>query len=487
MPETALLALHNLKEANFRLSTALGGMPMPSLAVLPAGQTFDLYGEITLIAPISLVDPSQDPAVSLFSADVYSPHVPKPVWQVDDQAMAAFEQALRASQAESGGGDPWGVSYRKVPSEPEGALRALRHNSICQLAWLRASGWDEALPQRSVRPSGLFTGNEEAHAFLRASGTRSLDTQAMGKRIKIWLGSFGSQMLVDGKPSPMMLECLELDRRLLLNGYMTEPDPARVGDAIAAAVAVAGPARFEDWLQERVAGIYGDPCVLVGDEARPYTLDNIVDSMAVQDRRGSSATAYTTPAKARSMRARPLRDIAHAVELIDTIVDRATFERERKEIDEAFYRVLSPILDLIPTVSFEEAFNRVGAAMTDLMTQPEIGYETVQAAFARQGIDGLAQPTLDAAFDLAVDMSWWKTEYFEAKVARAVGLAEFAAAVVPDNASSDLVQHLRDHGITVVSTYQADDPADRARVIQETALACGVVWQVDPIPEVCLR
>ena len=58
--------------------------------------------------------------------------------------------------------------------------------------------------------------------------------------------------------------------------------------------------------------------------------------------------------------------------------------------------------------------------------------------------------------------------YFETKFERPVYLKEFASAVVPDNASGDLVNVLKNAGLTIVS-YKYGDSADRKRALDEAA------------------
>ena len=60
------------------------------------------------------------------------------------------------------------------------------------------------------------------------------------------------------------------------------------------------------------------------------------------------------------------------------------------------------------------------------------------------------------------------TEYFEAKITRAVKPKEFHTAVVPDTASAETIKYLKDQGINI-KQYKRGDQADRARAIKEAA------------------
>ena len=60
------------------------------------------------------------------------------------------------------------------------------------------------------------------------------------------------------------------------------------------------------------------------------------------------------------------------------------------------------------------------------------------------------------------------TEYFEAKILRAVDTAEFKVAVVPDNTADVARKYLESRGVVIVE-YKAGDDADRAAKIKQAA------------------
>lgn len=73
-----LSALHNTNAQKLQQSLDMGGMPVPSVAVVPEHIPFDEFGDITLIGKKSLGDPKTS---RVFSDDVYSPTVPAPAYK----------------------------------------------------------------------------------------------------------------------------------------------------------------------------------------------------------------------------------------------------------------------------------------------------------------------------------------------------------------------------------------------------------------------
>ena len=63
-----LSAIHNLTADNLAFADKMGGLAVPSIAVVPAGQPINGYGDITLIGGRPLADPQKVP---VFDADAY--------------------------------------------------------------------------------------------------------------------------------------------------------------------------------------------------------------------------------------------------------------------------------------------------------------------------------------------------------------------------------------------------------------------------------
>lgn len=68
-----LIAVHNLTGSNLLFADKMNGLAMPSMAIVRAQQGFDKYGEITLVANNSLINPEY---TRVFNRDIYSPTYP---------------------------------------------------------------------------------------------------------------------------------------------------------------------------------------------------------------------------------------------------------------------------------------------------------------------------------------------------------------------------------------------------------------------------
>ena len=73
-PEDAMMLVHNLKSHRLADIEKLGGLPVPSTAIIKPSQGFTNFGDITMVAPKEMAQPSRmNPT---FAADVYTPRFP---------------------------------------------------------------------------------------------------------------------------------------------------------------------------------------------------------------------------------------------------------------------------------------------------------------------------------------------------------------------------------------------------------------------------
>ena len=73
-PENSLMMVHNLKSHRLADVEKLGGLPVPSTAIVKPSQGFTDFGDITMVAPKEMAQPSRTNPI--FGADIYSPRFP---------------------------------------------------------------------------------------------------------------------------------------------------------------------------------------------------------------------------------------------------------------------------------------------------------------------------------------------------------------------------------------------------------------------------
>jgi len=130
-----LSALHNTNADKLRQSLELGGMPVPSIAVVPEHIPFDEFGDITLIGKRSLGDPATS---RVFSDDVYSPTVPDPSFKKPKRT--ALQEAWKKTTGQYG--DRYGDDVFRYAEDGDFAAatrNAYRSDELTH-AWAKARG-----------------------------------------------------------------------------------------------------------------------------------------------------------------------------------------------------------------------------------------------------------------------------------------------------------------------------------------------------------
>lgn len=89
-----LVAVHGLTEQNLRGALALGGLPMPSIAVVKAAQGHSKYGPISMVFGRESIDPQVDPRNKIYGGDAYTPTAPAVEYPVNYDRMRAMENQI---------------------------------------------------------------------------------------------------------------------------------------------------------------------------------------------------------------------------------------------------------------------------------------------------------------------------------------------------------------------------------------------------------
>lgn len=96
--ENNLYVVHNIKPDGVMNAAKIGGLPSPSLAIARTDRGFDNFGEISLIAPSSLINPEMDRTATVGNADIYSPRYPSMDNKLNDKAFEAVDDEVVAAE-----------------------------------------------------------------------------------------------------------------------------------------------------------------------------------------------------------------------------------------------------------------------------------------------------------------------------------------------------------------------------------------------------
>lgn len=169
-----LIALHNLSQANLLHADQLGGLASPSLALVHPEHAMDNFGEVTLVAHPSMVDPEQGTPV--FAADAYSPRHPRARYAVNDKRLSAFTKWLEPHVDKT---DGYTGDLRDHVNE-EGVAGLADHSRLrhaLMSAYLEEHGKRVPAVMKRAQPERLveYARQPAMDAFVQKWGTHSLD------------------------------------------------------------------------------------------------------------------------------------------------------------------------------------------------------------------------------------------------------------------------------------------------------------------------
>lgn len=205
---------------------------------------------------------------------------------------------------------------------------------------------------------------------------------------------------------------------------------------------------------------------------KPHSLENVVKMLKKSIRAGESygygvgtLRAFHTP---------QFRSISEIQSKRDKLVSDADFEPLKKGVEEEFWTVansLAPYSEY-PTDQFGFG-DRVVSALGD---SRKLG---LSAALKEYGFLDVPSDILRDVFAYLDKLRHFPTEYFEAKIPRAVALNEFKAAVVPSNVDPAVLKLLEDAGLKV-SKYRKGKEDHRRSQVAKLSREQGLQFSVSP-------
>lgn len=511
-----LLAMHNMTVDNLRGALKLGGLPMPSIAIVKASAGHSKYGPISVVFEKNTIDPQADRRNKVYGGDAYTPTAPQVEYPVRYEAMQRVEKHIaELSEQVAGGIFRNDTALRRLGIDSESSMSAealadrLSRDDSVQAAYLADAG--KALePVRKLKEFSRY-GNGALQQLVQDIGVQELarinaemdagnydaatDAEKSVRDIIRSAYEVKHRGFLDRKPE---LKQQRIDKymddnvsRITVedfvrnawefyqdNGATTdEIDRWATADKLHEAV---DPADVKKWMLGQLDGVLGEAGIYNGKERYApsgnersfaqthyaYTLENIVRAMSqTQEERGGQTFGVT----AKSMQAVSTPSYGSIAEIkadsgrlgaVEGDAYDAAVEQVEKQIEQATRKVMrenKPHSDN----QFDET-----QIIGDVMMEAAKGAKTeaaIRKVFQREGYS-VSKETIGAMQAMFRAAAQLPTEYFEAKPQRAIRFDEAAAVVVPDNLPAELKRGLEKQGATV-REYKAGDEQSRLEAV----------------------
>lgn len=511
-----LVAVHGLTEQNLRGALALGGLPMPSIAVVKAAQGHSKYGPISIVFGRESIDPQADSRNKIYGGDAYTPTAPAVEYPVNYDRMRTVEKRLTRLSGKIAGGvfrndsalQRAGVGEESGMSASELADKLSRDDSV-RAAYLADRG-ETLEPVMQAKEFNRY-GNDALAKLVQKIGVQEL----AHVEADMETGDYQSAREIEDTVRQIIRDSYEEQHRRFLDRkpelkekrlehfmdnnvhtstvedfiqdalafYEDQGATADEVDRLATSDKLHEATDTEDvkaWLLPQLKSVFGEPGIYNGKERYTasgdrrsfsqlhweYTLENIVSAMAETQKERGGQTWGTS---AGAMQAVSAEDFSSIDEVKAASGRLGKAEGEQYEaaknavenlIDQATRTVMRETRPHADN-SFDER-----EIIGDVMMEAAKGKRTaraIQQAFAKEGYS-VSEETARRIQEVYKAAAALPTEYFEAKPQRAVGFDEVKVAIVPDNINSELKEQLENMGVPV-QVYRAGDEEQRLQIL----------------------
>ena len=491
-----LIAVHNISEEKLLKSLNLGGLPMPSIAILRAKDGHSNFGDISLVFGKDTIDPELYRANKVYSGDAYTPTYPR----VEYKASAKAEKKVSTKYYELA---------KKIGYEE---VRPLFQYVTELENMLNRDGGESAMLERLYNDTDMMqvylqdTGREKVQPVTHEVKTEISEDAAQMNQY--FIDELGEEFIsnFDTNPGNGILggrkayiaeheaEILDAYKNICMEHYgFTQEEADNLLDNTSQRDLFGYLRNAYDYLQNKGVTVRTETdAEATREKIREASADGYrewVDGLfkGVQEKEGirNNKEYFTPSGNRRSFEAlhyeNTLENVVKAMRETGekgigfgtgSIFGASTTEfssideikseegRLQKLSDEEYQKIKQGFTDRffelassLPknTSSFsalDDAANMLIEAVAKFKTKSGM------ANYLRRESQGWAKYSdyvLDDLLELVNDIRSMPTGYFEAKPQRAVGFDEVVAVVAPDNLGSEVSQKLSDMGVNVVS------------------------------------
>lgn len=506
-----LLALHNTSPEGIRAAAGLRGIPLPSLGIIKADLPFHSFGNISLVGDRSMIDPAIDSTSRVFASDLYSMRQPHPTHAIKSAKIYALENEIAKVRPD------W---YEVTPGEGPYAIREWvrkgvegnKGKAFDQMSgsyMMKAIFADEVLGKKIAEervPEPLHSpeiSKSEAMASLYAKlGEKDFQNARPGEpswnEISKAVREAIEESVVrkaEGEEPDEMIDKMVRDG--LVSHYLDDKDQAYFGpmghvmddlrkitsgktvvargewqNGVDSAVK-GHEEQFEQWLHGKLDPIFSDPTLKVRGRKMPYTIDNVVDAMIRRSARAQEDSMTKSLGFARAKAVKEFKSVDEMKRSKSRIVSHEEFERAKDEVDKLFFEAENAISHAYRYGREGFNFDRLDSAsvaLGDYLKGPKTD-DGMRRALSRNDFDTskLDADDIGGMRAAAHALAEMPTEYFEAKLHRAVSLGDFAGAVIPEGTPADVRAALERSGLDIETYSGTAGNAERTDAVKRLA------------------
>lgn len=495
-----LVAVHNLNEEKLLKSLQLGGLPMPSVAIIRAREGHDKFGNISLVFGKETIDPQFFRSNKVYSGDAWTPTYPRVDYKINDKAQEKIRNKINKlvpSEVQTALGRAYLDSDNLTATMDRhggNMVTAYKTNYTMKYAYLLDKGNNIELPmtEKELSHFGKHS-NKEIIKVAESVSKEDLLKALNGSvdeayTVEPAIRQAVSEALKEKYPdNPPWLEMLLPKEELPfseLNSYAQEAlDYLSKGLQQTVDYKAAKPmidervdqGEYEKWIKELFSdivakeGIRNNKDIFTPSGNRrsfealhyEHNLENVIKAMKEEGSKGigfgggSIFGASTTEFSS-------VEDIKNSAETRLQSLSNEEFEEIKKGFTDRFFELASSL------PKHKDSFTATDDA-ANMLVEAVVKYKTKSgiASYIRRESQGWANYSdyvVDDLIELVKDIQQMPTRYFEAKPERAVGFDEVKAVIIPDNSSAELKTALKEKNFNVLE-YPSGNKEERTAML----------------------
>lgn len=457
-----LVISHELSQAKLKDVDALGGMPMPSLAIskpeLDSG-----FGDVILLGNNAMANMVIDGGY-VWNRDIWSPTVPKPEYSLTDKNKRSINTWLKSI----GSYISLDNYYKHQYLDPRNISSLLSHQEDIKKAYLSQKGIEIEIPYKYNAEQFPETIRNKALEYVKKNPVDYDNYDEYMNAVSEYIRP-EVEKLIDMQERAFrkrMLREAYIDEKSKISSliaYAENPEE-KVVDSLALSKLIdekAPEKDVQDWIYENIVKYYSAPYITIGNKKYEYNLMNIFKSMMSQGNVGSAENTALTFSQGLTN--------SYAARRLSTRAQMATEERllsAEKESGEKVNSLYDKYHELA-TKNYKwsdtwEALNDSGRALAEYLKSDDRSYKLMERALKKRDFTPV-DTLVNTAMELADAIDSMSREYFEAKPSHIMKLSDFSVALIPDNATEETVSILNKAGLQT-SVY---DRSKRSTAIQD--------------------
>lgn len=503
-----LIATHNLDYGNLLFADKLGGISMPSIAIVRIENPLLNFGDITLVVPKSFVDPESNSSAHVFNRDIYSPTYPRVYSHVDKSALNKLESGFYAKKRD------WSIyadeatrydMSRFIEDISNGKslhdiLENVNTNSFIVYLWAKQNGVELEVPTERYHfiywkfnpdtDSEFITTlqekypvlwaaimkdvydyqNKELHRQLADAFRENYIKYNVEKEEDVDFRKVKEELLQDYFDDNGLLKHIH-DYSAFKNLVLAISDKRKVDStAWREAVEKVGSENAHD-IREFTKSmidkvIWGNYFFRTKTSKMEVNLDNIFDYMSSKSIKSSEKTLVEGLGKSAAMSAKEYDSLSAVARDKDHYtVTKEEFAKYKEKQDELWGEVTSKIRPYYKyhsetNINFE-ALDLLSKAMGQISKFKNPTDEKISSILSKNDYGKTPSYLFDTIRNFTECLRTAPAEYFEVKITSIVKLESFIGAAIPKELEGDVVPILNKHGITNIVVYDKSDYENR--------------------------